>query len=120
MPRRTPPASSRPNRCARSTTTPTRRPGGSSSARRRTWNRPLARPMAGRFDLTGRVAIVTGSGQGIGRRVAQGLAEHGARVVIADIERDLAERAANQIEEQAGAEALPVRVDVTVPEAVDR
>jgi NAD(P)-dependent dehydrogenase (short-subunit alcohol dehydrogenase family) len=34
------------------------------------------------FDLTGRTAIVTGSSRGIGRAIAERMAEHGARVVI--------------------------------------
>ena len=34
------------------------------------------------FDLTGKVAIVTGSSKGIGRSIAAALAAHGARVVI--------------------------------------
>jgi NAD(P)-dependent dehydrogenase (short-subunit alcohol dehydrogenase family) len=38
--------------------------------------------MAGQFDLSGKVAIVTGGGRGIGRAIALGLAEHGAELVL--------------------------------------
>ena len=46
------------------------------------------------FDLTGRVGIVTGAGLGIGRGIALGLAEHGADLLLCDLnEADLAETA---------------------------
>src|SRR5262245_1435969 len=48
------------------------------------------------FDLSGKVAIVTGSGQGIGKCVADGLAAFGAKVIVCDIEADKAEKTARE------------------------
>jgi NAD(P)-dependent dehydrogenase (short-subunit alcohol dehydrogenase family) len=66
--------------------------------------------MAGRVE--GKVAIVTGAAQGIGRGCAELLAREGARVVIGDINGDLGEQAALEIRE-AGGEARFQQVDVT-------
>ena len=53
-------------------------------------------------ELDGRVAIVTGAGQGIGRGVALGLAREGATVIVDDILSDLASNVANEIHAQGG------------------
>jgi NAD(P)-dependent dehydrogenase (short-subunit alcohol dehydrogenase family) len=64
------------------------------------------------FDLTGRVGIVTGAGQGIGRVIAQTLARHRARILIADIALNRATEVAREIQSQGG-EAIGMYVDVT-------
>lgn len=58
--------------------------------------------------LPNRVAVVTGGGGGIGAATSRLFAQHGARVVIADIDVDLARRTADDI----GEAALPIVVDV--------
>jgi len=63
-------------------------------------------------ELTGRVAIVTGAGQGIGRGVALGLAREGAIVIVADILSDLASKVASEIY-ALGGKAIAIQVDVS-------
>src|SRR4051812_30926943 len=48
--------------------------------------------------LDGKAAIVTGSARGIGRATAELLTEHGARVLINDLDGDVAEQAASEIQ----------------------
>ncbi|MCW2856574.1 MAG: fabG3 [Marmoricola sp.] len=59
--------------------------------------------------LIGRSAIVTGAGQGIGLEIARLLHQHGARVVLADLDKDRAESAAYSL----GGAAVGVGCDVT-------
>ena len=58
------------------------------------------------FDLTGKVAIITGSTKGIGRAMASGLAQAGATVVVSSRKQDLCDKAASEIEAETGATAL--------------
>ncbi|MGO9056610.1 MAG: SDR family NAD(P)-dependent oxidoreductase [Candidatus Binataceae bacterium] len=62
--------------------------------------------------LKGKVAVVTGAGQGIGRGIARRLAEEGAKVAVADINPDTAGKTAAEIT-AAGGVACAIKLDVT-------
>jgi NAD(P)-dependent dehydrogenase (short-subunit alcohol dehydrogenase family) len=69
--------------------------------------------------LEGKVAVVTGGAQGIGRAIALGLGRAGAKIVIADLQADKAGSVANELND-LGTEALPMEVDVANESAVKR
>jgi 3-oxoacyl-[acyl-carrier protein] reductase len=71
------------------------------------------------IDLNGRVAIVTGGAQGIGRAVAARFAASGARVAIWDLDGDLARKAAAEIGSGASGLAIDVTDAVAVKAAAD-
>jgi 3-oxoacyl-[acyl-carrier protein] reductase len=68
-------------------------------------------------DLTGRVALVTGAGNGIGAATARRVARDGAAVAVVDLERSAAEEVAAAVV-GAGGRALAVECDVTSREQV--
>ena len=68
-------------------------------------------------DISGKTAIVTGAASGIGLGVATALAEAGANVVMADIQKDLVEQAAHGLS-GTNKRVLPLRIDVTQEQSV--
>jgi 3-oxoacyl-[acyl-carrier protein] reductase len=70
-------------------------------------------------NLSGKVALVTGSGRGIGRAIALKLARHGARVVINDLDADTANDVVSLIEQEGG-EAVACVGGVTDPAFAER
>ena len=54
------------------------------------------------FDMSGKVAVITGSSRGIGRAIAERMAEHGAKVVISSRKQAACDEAAKAINDKAG------------------
>ena len=73
--------------------------------------------MADRFDLAGRIALVTGASSGLGRHFAGVLSDAGAKVVLAARRTDRLEALAAEIEAKGG-EALAVSMDVTKADTI--
>ncbi len=71
-----------------------------------------------RYELDGKVAIVTGAGRGIGRAIALRLAQEGAAVVVADIDEANAKKVAREIQAKGG-RAAALKVDVSNKADVD-
>ena len=68
--------------------------------------------MSDLFDLTGKVAVVTGGSRGMGREMVLAFAQHGADVVIASRKIDACEELAEEVRDTTGQRALPVACHV--------
>ncbi|HEY2070769.1 MAG TPA: glucose 1-dehydrogenase [Rhizomicrobium sp.] len=71
------------------------------------------------FDLSGKVALVTGSTKGIGEAIVHRLAEHGAKVVVSSRKADACEKVAGEINAERGSEmAIPVACNINYKEQI--
>ena len=64
------------------------------------------------FDLSGRVALVTGGGRGLGEQIARGLAQAGASVAVASRKVEACEGVARDLADAYGTRTLALRMDV--------
>lgn len=71
-----------------------------------------------KFDLSGKRAVITGAGRGIGLAIAEALAEAGAKLAITDIDEQRAQTAASGLRDK-GYEVDSYGLDVTKPDAVN-
>ncbi len=72
------------------------------------------------FDLSARVAIITGGSKGLGRSMAEGLASAGVNLLLVSRNRDEAQAVAKEISETYRCRAIGMVADVTSEEAVNR
>src|SRR5439155_10575871 len=93
------------------------RPGARSCDAANDGGAPVMKPSE-LFDLSGKVAIVTGGGTGIGRQMAQGLAEAGADLVLCARKPERCEQAAEELR-ALGVRSLGLRCDVREPAEVE-
>jgi NAD(P)-dependent dehydrogenase (short-subunit alcohol dehydrogenase family) len=70
------------------------------------------------FELTGRVAIITGGSIGLGRQMAEGLAEMGASLVLCARKKERCQQAAEELQKDAGVKTLAVACDVKNPASI--
>ncbi|MDQ0269780.1 SDR family oxidoreductase [Cytobacillus purgationiresistens] len=70
------------------------------------------------FDLTGKTAIVTGGGRGLGEQIAEGFAEAGANVVLCSRKKENCEEVSEKLK-KLGVETLALQCDITNPEEVN-
>jgi NAD(P)-dependent dehydrogenase (short-subunit alcohol dehydrogenase family) len=71
------------------------------------------------FDLTGRVAIITGGGVGLGRQMAEGFAEMGANLVLCGRKKERCEETAEELQ-SLGITAIGMGCDVTNPDSIQK
>jgi gluconate 5-dehydrogenase len=71
------------------------------------------------FSLSGKIALVTGGGRGIGKFIATGLAEAGADLVLVSRKLKNLEATARSLSEEFGVKAVPLACDLSIPDEIE-
>lgn len=71
------------------------------------------------FNLTGKTALVTGGGRGLGEQIAEGFAEAGANVVVCSRKEENCKEVSEKLE-KIGAQSLALKCDITNPEDINQ
>ena len=71
------------------------------------------------FDLSGRVALLTGASKGMGLSMAEGLAEHGATVIVSSRKLDQCKAACEHINAKGGGTAIPIACNIGYKEQLE-
>ena len=79
----------------------------------------MSLPGIAQFDLTDRLALITGGSKGLGAAMAAGLASAGADLVLVSRHFDEAQALAEEIVEEHGRKAVGCEADITIPEQVE-
>ncbi|MCM3586785.1 SDR family oxidoreductase [Mesobacillus maritimus] len=72
------------------------------------------------FDLSGKTAIITGGGRGLGEQIAEVYAEAGANLVLCSRKEEACIEVANRLKNEYGVEALAIKCDVANPDDVNK
>ena len=72
-----------------------------------------------KIDVKGKICVVTGSTKGIGKGIAEALAENGGTVVICSRKQNECDAVAAEIREKYGVDAIGVSADITKTEAIE-
>jgi NAD(P)-dependent dehydrogenase (short-subunit alcohol dehydrogenase family) len=72
------------------------------------------------FDMSGKVAVITGSSRGIGRAIAERMVEHGAKVVISSRKQQVCDEVAKAINDKAGKQvALALAANISTKDDLE-
>ncbi|MBQ3410122.1 3-oxoacyl-ACP reductase FabG [Candidatus Saccharibacteria bacterium] len=71
------------------------------------------------FDLSGKIAVVTGASSGLGRQIATAFARQGADLAILARREERLQELKNQLETEYGVKVLPIKCDVTSTESIE-